>query len=167
MPYGDFVKNERIIYDYIDFEIYKKNNYFLELINPGRCLNEFLNCLYQASDYSLVVDKIDLRLPEVIISMSSDALYLDRIKQIDLKNVYYSSSVYANMTLKGDLSIDTYSDGLINANSHVFSKLKASFFVNGTKGDVEIFNNCRVNVSNSISRGFTSLFKEKIIDFFV
>lgn len=164
-PFGELIESERLVFDFVDFEIFQNEHPYMLLKNPSRSLNEFFNELNIASDYSLVVDDFSIKIEELLNNMDSENCRLKLIKQIDLKNIRYSPSIYANLSLKGMISIDTYRKDIMVEKDHILSKCKATFILGDRHGDVEIFHNGRVNVADSISNKFIEIFKSKLTSY--
>tara|TARA_R110000744_G_scaffold68452_1_gene139195 strand:+ start:2474 stop:3157 length:684 start_codon:yes stop_codon:yes gene_type:complete len=161
-PFGELIENERLTFDFVDFEIFTNENPYMLLKNPSRSLNEFFNELNVASNYSLVVDDFSIKIEDFLNDIDSEECRLKSIKQLDLKNIRYSPSIYANLSLKGMISIDTYRKDIMEEKDHVLNKCKATFILGDRHGDVEIFHNGRVNVADSISNKFIEFFKSKL-----
>jgi hypothetical protein len=149
-PSGVKEITERLVYEYIDFELLGDNYELLELKNPARCLKSFLNFLQVLSDFELTVDKLNLSLPHILSKLQASDMKVLSIKEMELANITFGKNILGNINIKGKLDIDSYEDKLNIKYNHVIKKIKAEVIECDILGTIELFSNCKIIMSDEI-----------------
>lgn len=151
-PSGIKEISERLVYEYIDFELFGDNFELLELKNPARCLKSFLNALQVISDFELTVEKLNLPIPYLLSKLQVSELKVLNIKEMELANFTFDKNIIGNISIKGKLDINSYKDKLNIKSNHIIKRAKVEVIESDAFGTIELFSNCKIIISDGIYR---------------
>ena len=165
-PSGVKEVSERLVYEYIDFELLGDNYELLELKNPARCLKSLLNYLQVISDFELTVEPLNLPIPYLLSKLQVSELKVLNIREMELANITFDTNITGNINIKGKLDIYSYKDKLNIKSYHIIKRAKLEVIESDVFGTIELFSNCKIIISDGIYRHFLprirSIFKNKI-----
>jgi hypothetical protein len=151
-PLGIKEISERLVYEYIDFELLGDNYQLLELKNPARCLKSFLNSLQVISGFELTIEQLNLPIPYLLGKLKDSELKVLKINEMELANITFDKNINGNINIKGKLDINSYEDKLNIKSDHIIKRAKVEVIESDVFGTIELFSNCKIIISDRIYR---------------
>ncbi|MCX6952518.1 MAG: hypothetical protein NTV51_10180 [Verrucomicrobia bacterium] len=164
-PFGVEMKIDRVRFDMTEFSIYSEIQ-LIECLNAGRNLNNFLNEIAKASNFSVAISKVEIPLQDFSKLLKSTASSMLITKALT-DDIELGDGVIGQLQAAGAVDIRKSLQRFLGEHKHTINRLRIALEVEGEKLVFEASKAGVISSYSPIQAKFRRIFRHNVSGFSV